>query len=528
MRPPNPLIPALLLIPAPTYAQDYRQLHARDDSTSPPTIDYPGGGPTVTLPNYGTIHGTSSTLRAAIAPINKFLGIPFASPPQRFSPAVPPTPWKPSALNATAWKPACIQQFVYPEEAQQFSESLFNTPPAEESEDCLYLNVYAPSTPAPADGRPVLFWIYGGSLQFGHAGQKLYDGSWFAAYDDVIVVTANYRTNVFGFPSSPDLPLTERNLGFLDQRLALQWVQENIGSFGGSPSKVTLFGESAGAFSIDALLTSYNATSTPPFRGAIMQSDLYTYRTLPFASSEPSWHTLAGLLGCNTTSSSSELPCMRAADARTIKRLIESHSLTFDSTPDEHTLVSNPSAKRLSGNVPRIPLYAGTNAQEGRLFTYGSSAPATIFLKSYAGLTNETLLSEILSAYPPSFPDDEITQTSQIYTDFYFLCPLAKLTADSAALGIPTWRYYFNASFANTQPYAGLGVYHTSEIAIVFGTHDAANTTVQQHALHDAMRGAWARFARNPAAGLGWNGVGTGGGCGRWGVDGGGFAGDGC
>ncbi|KAH9828096.1 Type-B carboxylesterase lipase, partial [Teratosphaeria destructans] len=489
MRSPSPIIPALLLITTPTYAQGYRQLHSRDDAPSPPIINYPGGGPTVTLPNYGTIQGTSSTLRAAIAPINKFLGIPFASPPTRFSPAVPPTPWHPSILNTTAWKPSCIQQFVYPEEAQQFAESLFNTPPAEESEDCLYLNVYAPSTPTPADGRPVLFWIYGGSLQFGHAGQKLYDGSWFAAYDDVIVVTANYRTNVFGFPSSPDLPLTERNLGFLDQRLALQWVQENIGSFGGSPAKVTLFGESAGAFSIDALLTSYDANSTPPFRGAILQSDLYTYRSLPFASSEPSWHTLSDLLGCNNTTSD-EIPCMRAANARTMKRLIETHSLTFDSTPDNHTLVSNPSAKRLSGNVPRIPLYAGTNAQEGRLFTYNYPNTTATFLKTTAGLTNETLLAALLAAYPHD-DDDETTQTSQIYTDLAFTCPLAKLTADSAALGIPTWRYYFNASFANTQPYPGLGVYHTSEIPIVFGTHDGANTTVQQHALHDAMRGAW-------------------------------------
>lgn len=89
----------------------------------------------------------------------------------------------------------------------------------------------------------MLFWIYGGALQFGNAGQDTYDGSAFASYEDVIVVSANYRTNVFGFPSSPELPETGHNLGFLDQRLALDWVQRNIAAFGGSPDKVTLFGE---------------------------------------------------------------------------------------------------------------------------------------------------------------------------------------------------------------------------------------------------------------------------------------------
>lgn len=77
----------------------------------------------------------------------------------------------------------------------QLTQFLFNNPPPQESEDCLYLNVYAPATPAAGSGRPVLFWIYGGSLQFGNAGQDVYAGNSFAAYEDVIVVTANYRTN---------------------------------------------------------------------------------------------------------------------------------------------------------------------------------------------------------------------------------------------------------------------------------------------------------------------------------------------
>lgn len=87
-----------------------------------------------------------------------------------------------------------------------------------------------------------MFWIYGGALQFGNAGQAAYDGSSFAAYQDVIIVSANYRTNVFGFVGSPELPLTGQNPGFFDQRLGLEWVQQNIAAFGGNPSKVTIFG----------------------------------------------------------------------------------------------------------------------------------------------------------------------------------------------------------------------------------------------------------------------------------------------
>jgi carboxylesterase type B len=115
-----------------------------------------------------------------------------------------------------------------------------------------------------------MVWIYGGGLYFGYASHSLYDGSLFAAHEDVIIVAANYRTNgtfawqlpammrtslliicliflVFGFPNSPNITTENQNLGFLDQRFALDWVQRNIHAFGGDPSKVTVFGESAGA-----------------------------------------------------------------------------------------------------------------------------------------------------------------------------------------------------------------------------------------------------------------------------------------
>ncbi|KAI4731119.1 alpha/beta-hydrolase [Aureobasidium sp. EXF-10728] len=469
---------------------------------------HPATGPTAHIKN-GRVTGTTTSFPAATATVNKFLGIPFAqSPPERFAPprAVP----KMSVMNATAWKPACIQQFTYPLASQQFTELVFNNPPPEESEDCLYLNVYAPSTKShDPKGRAVLFWIHGGNFEFGNAGQPTYDGSHFAAFEDVVVVTANYRSNVFGFPSSPELPLSGHNLGFLDQRFALEWVQRNIDEFGGDPAKVTIFGESAGAYSIDALLTSYSKESNPPFRGAILQSGQYSYRPDPRVSSVPAWYNLTTELGC-PGEFDSDLSCVKAASATDIQRIIEVNSLVFAPIADNITLVSDPAQRRVSGEIANIPVLGGTNAQEGRVFMFGQN-DITTSLNSLFG-TSSALVYAIQKAYPLGVnglntPNDVI---SQIFTDYYFQCPQALWANASAASGIPTWRYYFNASFANTQAYPGLGVYHSSEIPLVFSTYPDSQVTTQEYALSQFMRGAWAAFAKDPANGPGWNAVGTG------------------
>jgi hypothetical protein len=185
--------------------------------------------PTVTI-DAGVVFGKTTTLPAALGPVDQFLGIPFAqSPPQRFSPPErPPRFLQP--IDATDWKPACIQQFrcgctwgyarlqsltlVDPITSSRLTQTIFNNPASAESEDCMYLNVYAPSTRTGRGSKAVLFWVFGGSLQFGNAGSSLYygsllnqhiltivvgqapfDGTSFAAYEDIIVVTANYRTN---------------------------------------------------------------------------------------------------------------------------------------------------------------------------------------------------------------------------------------------------------------------------------------------------------------------------------------------
>lgn len=166
-----------------------------------------GKGPTVSL-SAGTATGTSD------GSVDRFLGLPFGTA-DRFDAPQPAPSWE-GTYDASQYKPACIQKFQYPEEARNRTNSWFNIPgpPAGESEDCLYLNVFTPAGASEgSELKAVMFWIFGGGFSFGTGTLPLYDGTSFARNQDVIVVTINYRTNVFGFPGSPDKPLTEQNLG---------------------------------------------------------------------------------------------------------------------------------------------------------------------------------------------------------------------------------------------------------------------------------------------------------------------------
>jgi acetylcholinesterase len=299
-------------------------------------------------------------------------------------------------------------------------------------------------------------------------------------------------------------------LGFLDQRYGLEWVQNNIHAFGGSPDKVTIFGESAGAFSVDALLTSYPAGSSPPFRGAIAQSGQISYRPDDTtASSVPAWRSLSAALGC-PGDYSSDLECVRAAPAKKIRSIIDKQMLAFNPIPDNVTLVSNPAAVRLAGNIAPIPVLGGTDAQEGRVFVVGQN-DTTAYLETLVG-DQPDIIRAIEAAYPLGQDGIETPydQIAQIFTELVFQCGQALWANATASVGIPAWRYYFNASFINTQGYPGLGVYHSSEIEIVYSTFTPVNATTQEYALSNSMRGAWAKFAKNPMGGPGWNAVSTG------------------
>lgn len=252
---------------------------------------------------------------------------------------------------------------------------------------------------------------------------------------------------VFGFPSAPSLPLSSHNLGFLDQRSALSWVQRNIRAFGGDPRKVTIFGESAGAFSVDALLTSYPHTSTPPFRAAILQSGQLSYRGAPgvgkrYPSSAAAWEALAAGLGCED--GESNFTCVAGAPAEEIKEVMEREYLNFWPAYDNATLFVDGAGRRKRGEVARVPVLSGSNAEEGRFIVYGQSS-LTAYLKQALGEgATEELVARVEREYPvggEEFPT-AFDALAAIDTDISFQCAEALVANETAGVGTPSWRYY--------------------------------------------------------------------------------------
>jgi carboxylesterase 3/5 len=157
--------------------------------------------------------GTTSSVPSATATVNQFLGIPFGVIPVRFHLPKPAQPWA-TPYDASKYGPPYIQKFNYPEAMRNRTLMLndYPPPPVEDSEDCLNLNIYTPDTEGP---KAVLFWIFGGGFSFGTGSLPLYDGLSLAANHDVVVVTSNHRTNVFGFPGSPEIPESKQNLAYV-------------------------------------------------------------------------------------------------------------------------------------------------------------------------------------------------------------------------------------------------------------------------------------------------------------------------
>uniref|UniRef100_L7M7Q1 Carboxylic ester hydrolase n=1 Tax=Rhipicephalus pulchellus TaxID=72859 RepID=L7M7Q1_RHIPC len=260
----------------------------------------------VVVTENGNVRGKTVTVFNRTIEVAAYLGIPYAAPPVgelRFKDPEPPVPWRPYTLEATKKGSACIQ-FTPAKPIPSWAEH-----ESEQSEDCLYLNVWTPREKENATEqlKHVMVWIHGGGFDSGSASMDLYDGAVLAAAGDAVVVSMNYRLGVFGFLSLPnDQTPVQGNQGLLDQVLALRWVHDNIVNFGGDPAQVTLFGESAGGWSIGYHAISPIARSL--FTRAIVQSAgvLVPQLADTFSVAEAKALQLADSVGCvsdaNTTS----------------------------------------------------------------------------------------------------------------------------------------------------------------------------------------------------------------------------------
>ncbi|HLU71615.1 MAG TPA: carboxylesterase family protein [Nonomuraea sp.] len=402
--------------------------------------------------------------------IRVFRGIPYAAPPfgaERFRAPAPVRPWE-GVRDALEFGPTAPKRPYRPPLDRLIPEERIP------GDDCLNLNVW---TPAVDDGaRPVMVWIHGGSLRNGSSSVPLYDGHAFAR-DGVVLVSINYRLGVEGFGVFPDAP---DNRGLLDQIAALEWVRDNIAAFGGDPGNVTVFGESAGAICIGALLTHPRAQGL--FRRAIMQSG--PPATAAREEAAKIVKLMAAELGVPATAGA-----FAAVDR---ERLLDAQAEVVGKAdpitggPGFH-LVAEPGTGRVEAD-----LLIGANREEYRLWFVPTGAVDRVSrLTLRLALLKFRIPGRVARLYRSSRPGAKPGEIlGEIATDLLMRGPLNRL-ADSVERA-----YVYE--FAWRSPVMGLGSCHGLEIGFVFDNlrhcRELAGDDAPQD-LADAMHRAWIAFA---------------------------------
>jgi carboxylesterase type B len=244
---------------------------------------------------------TSGILNGALnGSVNVFLGVPYSQPPVghlRWKAALPVNR-SGTEVDATQFGAACGQFYV---SLGVFLEAGISTLPTKQSEDCLFLNLWAPK-----GGRklPVIVFLHGGGYLSGSSNETMYRGEPIASTGRAIFVTLNYRLNIWGFPSTVPIDGIDQNIGITDVRLALEWIAENIANFGGDPSQMTIAGESSGAHLAELLLFAYD--KNPIVTGQIAASGaIGMFTTNP--TDGAGWNTIANASGCGNTTNASQV-----------------------------------------------------------------------------------------------------------------------------------------------------------------------------------------------------------------------------
>jgi para-nitrobenzyl esterase len=419
-----------------------------------------------------------------VGSVNQWLGVRYAASPagaNRWTPPKPPGPygtWQ-NPYNTTQFAAPC------PQNISQFGNSIplpippntVPVPGSADSEDCLFLNVYAPADRQDDRGEPlpVLFWIHGGSNEYGEGSS--YDPTPLATQGHIIVVTINYRLGALGWLAHPLLDggnNSSGNYGLMDQQFAMRWVNRNIAAFGGDPHKVTIAGESAGAF--DACSHLASPTAAGLFRGAIIESACIVFQYPQAVLEAVSGVPFVDALGCTT------LACLQAAPVSAILHAELNLGWVNVVGPNVPTLPVTPQQAFSDDNFNRVPVIQGTNLDEGRLFiplfngVVTSSNYASVVGDLFLAYTNPPLAT-IESHYPianymtdgaAAAPGEAV---AAIVTDSLFACT-ARTADQLLSKYVPVWAYEFKDTSApelfNLPTVFPYGATHASELQFIF------------------------------------------------------------
>ncbi|PSS20628.1 hypothetical protein M430DRAFT_139316 [Amorphotheca resinae ATCC 22711] len=462
------------------------------------------GTPTVEL-EYATVVGSS------LLGVDSFKGIPYAEPPigpLRLKPPQPITTHL-GTVQATGIPRGCPQMLIgtntgnLPENVvgELLNDQFFQTV-TDAGEDCLTINVQRPSS-ANADSKlPVVFWIFGGGFELGST--QIYDGTGListsvAQGKDIIYVAVNYRVGGFGFmPGAEILKDGAANLGLLDQRLGLQWVADNIAQFGGDPSKVTIWGESAGSISVLDQMILYNGNNTykgkPLFRAGIMDSgSVIPADPVDCPKGQVVYDQVVSAAGCSGASDT--LECLRRIDyttflnaANSVPGIVgyNSVALSYLPRPDGVVMTDSPDILVENGQYAKVPFIVGDQEDEGTLFSLlQSNISTTEDLVNYLSTiffhdASIEQLEDLVATYPDDPSAGSPFNTGPLYELYPQFKRLAAILGDltftltrrvflniasKVSPDVPSWSYL--ASYDNVIPF--LGTFHGSDLLAIYG-----------------------------------------------------------
>jgi para-nitrobenzyl esterase len=434
--------------------------------------------------------------------IQIYKGIPFAAPPVgdlRWKAPQPVTPWE-GVKKCVAFGASPVQPPPFP--VMYWSEE-YLIPKEPIDEDCLYLNVWAPKKSTTK--KAVLVYIYGGGFRSGGAGCAIYDGTAMAK-KDIVFVTINYRVGVFGFLAHPDLSKesannTSGNYALLDMVAALKWVKDNIASFGGDPNRVTIAGQSAGAFAVNFLAASPLAKgliqgAIAESGGSILPSSIRPAMHLPQA--EATGVDFAKTLGCNSI-----------ADLRkkSANEILNANPGAIGPFEDGYVVPTSMLQTYLNGQQNDIPTLLGWNLDDKIM---GPPVPAKQFIedvKKQFGANADKLLEQ----YPAT--NDAMAAASQgdLSRDQTFgVQGYTWASLQSEHGKAPIYVYSFNRKLPPSSPANDFGAFHTSEVPYAYNNLHTVNRpfTKADFELADQMSSYWSNFAKtgNPNSGglLNW------------------------